>query len=429
MFYYHYKIIALIITLFSLNVFAADSVTLETITSKHQGDSVTISGTTALDEVTVKVLRPNNTILYVNVLEGGSFTDTFTLPDDTALGTYTVIVGKGQDIATGTFTVIKRSSGSNLPATPPAVTGEPKTEVRGDGTVKVVTKPSLDEGSNTAVSTVSPDMIKKALEQAKETSGGVRTVVLEIPEVEGAVKYTLQLPANALSSGEEDVRIEIETPLGTIAAPGNMFNSSDLMGEEDIELTIGLADRTDISEDIRQQIGDRPVIELNARVDGRTISWNNSDAPVTVSIDYTPTAEELKDPEHIVVWYIDGQGNVVPVPNGRYDPATGKVTFTTTHFSKYAIAFVKKTFSDIGNYPWAKKQIEVLASKGVINGTSATTYSPGQNITRADFITLLVRALELKADFITNFDDVKPADYYYNALGTAKALGKFYKNV
>jgi len=282
----------------------------------------------------------------------------------------------------------------------------------------------LDEGSGTAVSTVSPDMIEKALEQAEETSGGVRVVVLEVHEVKGAVKCALQLPVNALSSGEKDVRIEIETPLGTIAAPGNMFNSSDLMGEGDIELTIGLADRTDISEDIRQQIGDRPVIELNARVGGRTINWNNPDAPVTVSIDYTPsTAEELRDPEHIVVWYIDGQGNAVSVPNGRYNPATGKVTFTTTHFSKYAIAFVKKTFSDIGNYPWAKKQIEVLASKGVINGTSATTYSPDLNITRADFITLLIRALELKADFSANFDDVKPADYYYNALGITTGVG------
>ena len=38
-------------------------------------------------------------------------------------------------------------------------------------------------------------------------------------------------------------------------------------------------------------------------------------------------------------------------------------------------------------------------------------------------MTLLVRALELKASFDGNFDDVKASDYYYDAVGTAKKLG------
>ncbi len=42
---------------------------------------------------------------------------------------------------------------------------------------------------------------------------------------------------------------------------------------------------------------------------------------------------------------------------------------------------------------------------------------------RADFITLLVRTLELKADFKDNFDDVKEPDYYYEPVGIAKRLG------
>ena len=33
--------------------------------------------------------------------------------------------------------------------------------------------------------------------------------------------------------------------------------------------------------------------------------WSNPDAPVTVSIPYTPTAAELANPESIVIWYIE----------------------------------------------------------------------------------------------------------------------------
>ncbi|MEN6315700.1 MAG: S-layer homology domain-containing protein [Clostridiaceae bacterium] len=423
-------IIALITALIPLDIFAGSPVTLNAIPGKYRGDSVTISGMTVLEEITVKVLRPNNTVLYVNVLKGGGFCDTFTLPADTALGAYTVIAGKGQEAAAITFSVIDRGGededdedeSSSDQADQPDV-GEPEVKITDDGMPRVVTEPSFDKGSGTAASAVSAKLIEKALGQAKETSEGIRTVVLEIPEVKDAGRYSLQLPANVLSSGDENLRIKIETPLGSIAAPGNMFSGSDLVKGEDIKLTIGLADKTGIAEDIRRQIGDRPVIDLNVKAGERTVNWNNPDAPVTVSIPYAPTAEELKDPEHITVWYIDGQGNATPVPNGRYDAASGKVIFTITHMSKYAITFVKKTFADIQNCSWSKKEIEVLASKGIIEGTSATSYSPKSNITRADFITLLMRALELKTSFTANFDDVKASDYYYNAAGMAKKLG------
>ncbi len=173
---------------------------------------------------------------------------------------------------------------------------------------------------------------------------------------------------------------------------------------------------------VKDKLGDKPLIELGMIIDGKQQSWDNADAPVTISMSYTPTPEELKDPEHISVWYIDGAGNIVSVPSGRYDQATGMVTFTTTHFSYYAIAYVQKTFSDLGSHVWAKKQIEVLTSKGVIS-TIGKSFTPGTGITRADYLMMLVRALGLSAEFTANFDDVKPGDYYFKEIGTARKLG------
>ncbi|MGG1550190.1 S-layer homology domain-containing protein [Paenibacillus ferrarius] len=81
------------------------------------------------------------------------------------------------------------------------------------------------------------------------------------------------------------------------------------------------------------------------------------------------------------------------------------------------------TFADLEGYEWARNEIEELASSGIIKGTSATTFSPGNNISRADFISLLVRALHLHADMDENFDDVTQSDYYYQEVGIAKKLG------
>lgn len=54
-----------------------------------------------------------------------------------------------------------------------------------------------------------------------------------------------------------------------------------------------------------------------------------------------------------------------------------------------------KTFDDLGSVTWAKKQIEVLASKGVLKGVSQTEYAPQAAITRADYLYYLVRTLGL----------------------------------
>ncbi len=84
---------------------------------------------------------------------------------------------------------------------------------------------------------------------------------------------------------------------------------------------------------------------------------------------------------------------------------------------------LKERFNDIDSVPWAKEAILALAEKGVISGTSDTTYSPRNQIRRADFITLLMRMLNLDGEITENFDDVPRDKYYYETVSLAKSLG------
>ena len=70
-----------------------------------------------------------------------------------------------------------------------------------------------------------------------------------------------------------------------------------------------------------------------------------------------------------------------------------------------------------------EKPVLVLAAKGIVEGTTATEFSPGKNITRGEFIMWLVNTLGLNATFDDNFVDVQATDKYYKALGIAKKLG------
>ena len=68
--------------------------------------------------------------------------------------------------------------------------------------------------------------------------------------------------------------------------------------------------------------------------------------------------------------------------------------------------------------------IRVLASKGVINGTSATEYSPDNTITRAEVAALIVRMLgKLDPNADGGFADVTRSNWYFGAAGSSKRHG------
>lgn len=288
----------------------------------------------------------------------------------------------------------------------------------------VLEKPKVDAATGIAkTAPVREEDLKKALETAAVDGDGIRTAKVEVPKAEGAKTYIVELPKSALASGEAKQRVEVSTEISTIVAPSNMLTAYDTANIKNVALSISIADTAKLDKGLQEKIGNRPVIELSLQLDGRTIEWNNQDAPVIISIPYEATKEELANQEYLVIWYIDGNGNAISIPSGKYNHVNKVVTFTTTHFSKYVIAFVKMTFDDMDKSHWATTPVQILASKGVIEGTGDRYFSPKKNITRGEFIMWLVKALGLTAGFDSNFEDVRKTDAYYDTVGIAKKLG------
>ncbi|WP_336775860.1 endo-1,4-beta-xylanase [Paenibacillus sp. MMO-58] len=285
-------------------------------------------------------------------------------------------------------------------------------------------KPEVQTASGNAVGTVTGDDLKKALEQAAPAAGGKKQVIIDVPLQANAATYAVQLPTQSLKS-QDGYQLTAKIANAFIQIPSNMLANTNVTTDQ-VSIRVAKASLDNVDAATRELIGNRPVIDLSLVAGGNVIAWNNPAAPVTVAIPYSPTADELKHPEHIVIWYIDGSGKATPVPNSRYDATLGAVVFQTTHFSTYAAVSVFKTFGDLAKVPWAKEAIDAMASRGVINGTGENTFSPASSIKRADFIALLVRALELQGTVTTNnamFSDVPANAYYYNELAVAKQLG------
>ncbi|HWQ79509.1 MAG TPA: S-layer homology domain-containing protein [Anaerovoracaceae bacterium] len=297
-------------------------------------------------------------------------------------------------------------NGGGSPSTPPAQ-GQNAT-VSGGGTVPI----TID----TATGNASLDLGTLA----GNLSDGENTVVT-VPSIPGANSFTANLPASSLS-GSGQGSLTLNTGLGNLTIPGNMLSGMGLSGNAGI--TIGEGDTSGLSDEIIGAIGDRPIIQLTLTVNGQQTNWENSEAPVTLSISYTPTAEELANPEGIVIWYIDGSGNAVCVENGRYDPVSGTVTVDIKHFSDYAVVYNPVNFSDVPADVWYKKAVSFIAARDITTGTGGGNFSPNAKLTRGQFLVMLMKAYELAPDtnLINNFSDAGNT-YYTGYLAAAKRLG------
>lgn len=85
---------------------------------------------------------------------------------------------------------------------------------------------------------------------------------------------------------------------------------------------------------------------------------------------------------------------------------------------------ISRYFNDVGKeYSWAVRDIDAFFERNIIKGVGQSKFSPGDNTKRGDFVLMIVRALNLQAEFADNFKDVSQESYYYDAVGISKKLG------
>ncbi|MBA2942621.1 S-layer homology domain-containing protein [Paenibacillus sp. CGMCC 1.16610] len=410
-------------------------------TYNEQDGRVTISGQLSSEAgklVSLQVINPLNQLDLLDqtaIGADGSYQFSYVLKQKIN-GTYFVNVNVEQSTqvlgTTFEVSVISPPTPTPTPSIPPTPTPDPTPDsTSSDSDDSSITAPQPSTGQPVVKSTphvvvdqtgaiVSAKLDKEAVD--KVFSAGDSHLVVEIQPVKGARQYQLYAPASMFLAAAEQ-KMTIVTELGSITIPNGLLSNVDIHSATELGFVIASADRSSIPDEMKGQIGQRPVLELSILVDGKPVNFNNPSKSVAVTIPYQPTEEELKNPEHIVVWYIDHAGEARAVPSGKYEASTGTVTFKTTHFSTFAVGYQQKSFADLSTVEWARKPIEVMASKGIISGTSDTLFQPAVNMNRADFMILLTKSFDFNADVTTNFRDVHPIDYYYEAVGIAKQLG------
>lgn len=138
---------------------------------------------------------------------------------------------------------------------------------------------------------------------------------------------------------------------------------------------------------------------IKAAVEGRI---NNIDAPPVTGGDTTATPTPTPTP------------SATPAPSATQAPTVTPAPTTTP----------APVFGDLGKVAWAQDAIKSLAEKGIIKGMDGNSFAPAKTVTRAEFITMLVRSLNLSASGTSSsFSDVKAGAWYTDSILAAVKAG------
>jgi hypothetical protein len=89
---------------------------------------------------------------------------------------------------------------------------------------------------------------------------------------------------------------------------------------------------------------------------------------------------------------------------------------------KQGVTVPDKTFSDISSHK-NQKAIEALAAREIVNGKVGDKFMPDDTMTRAEFSTIVVKALGLVPKANGKFSDVASGSWYAPYVGTAYSYG------
>jgi hypothetical protein len=150
--------------------------------------------------------------------------------------------------------------------------------------------------------------------------------------------------------------------------------------------------------------------------DGKESKLSQFNLPVTLKL----KVAEGSNTNLTGIYYLDELGGLQYL-GGRL--SDGYLIVDTVHFSKYAVLQYDKTFTDVAAGHWASQAIKSMVAQHVATGTSELTFSPNQQVTRAEFAAFIARKLSLKASGTSDFTDVSPAKWYSDNVAAVVEAG------
>lgn len=301
-----------------------------------------------------------------------------------------------------------RDSGSTTTITTPGK--------KPDQPISAVIAITVTAGENGTASAAIPDKaitdaIAKAQSSAKAQGKTAFSMGLNVAMPRGATSLTVVLTQSSLQSLVNADITSLEINGSPVIVSFDKKSLVEIRKQSSGDVTITIKPARNLSVAAKKLIGSRPVYDI-------TVSYVKNSKPLvisafnggitTISIPYKPSENEATG--YLYGVYVDAKGNAARIEGSAYDANAGAILISTSHLSVYGIGYTAPSakFTDIGAH-WGKESIDYVVGRGLLSGTSETTFAPNTAMTRGMLVTALGRleGVDTKLYTTNSFIDVK----------------------
>lgn len=265
--------------------------------------------------------------------------------------------------------------------------------VKADEKAKSIALEAKTGKDEIAMATLYGTSLGEFLKGLSNAKGSIAELNVTAPK--DSVGYSLELPKEALRQfgNTKATGLRISSELGSIELDAKaMAAINQEAGNGSATFEIKKADIKNLSEENQKLIGGHPIYQIHIFANKQKISQFEG-GKLQIVLPYVLKAGE--DSGKLAAFYISEDGKAVKMSGSKYDAAKQGVVFTSDHLSQFAVVHdaqnTKKRFDDVPETHWAKNAIENLVEKGILKGKTETAFAPSQEITRAEFVTILAK--------------------------------------
>ncbi|WMJ77637.1 MULTISPECIES: S-layer homology domain-containing protein [unclassified Sedimentibacter] len=271
--------------------------------------------------------------------------------------------------------------------------------------------------NGTAIASITDGAILHAIAKAQSNAkmqskiaNGI-AVELDITTQNSATSLTAKLTRSSLNSlvSAAVKNFTVNSQLVSVGFDQKALQEIQIQTSGDI--TISITPARNLSSHAHTMINARPAYDI-------TISYIKNGSPITISslnggiatiaIPYIPESNEAAG--YLYGVYVDDNSNAIRIYDSAYDSDTKAMLIFSGHLSIYGIGYTAPSakFTDISTH-WGKESIDYVAGRGLLSGTSETTFDPKSTMTRGMLVTSLGRlaGVDPKAFNTNSFSDVK----------------------
>ncbi|QVY61240.1 S8 family serine peptidase [Cytobacillus gottheilii] len=283
-------------------------------------------------------------------------------------------------------------------------------------TPPVTPPPTTDDGE--AVLDVTEG---KVIDQINDSSKSEVTVDLSSLVTGDVSKLTAKVGKDTFKKVADSKKgLVVKAGTETVALPAAVVADIAEQGSDNVQITIETLEAKNVpASKGKNLVSELYDFSITLHKDGKSTDYSAFAEPVevTVSVD----ADEIDDARKTAAYYLNEDDAAWEYVGGKV--SGDSFTFTVNHFSTYAVIENNVTFKDVAKH-WAKDEVEVLASRSIINGKTSGSFAPEEDITRAQFAALLVRSLNLPvSEEQGSFKDVSANHWAASDIEAAYAAG------